>query len=142
MTGPRPAIHVVGLAGDRPATPEGAAALADATLVAGGALPLAALRERVGAASMPETVVLGAPLAPALQRIAAHDGPVAVLASGDPGWFGIVRTLARRSQFQAAGPAGDAFAVRRFLAPLPLRLASQLPDRLAAALQHADRRAG
>ncbi|CAB4901889.1 unannotated protein [freshwater metagenome] len=95
MTGPRPAIHVVGLAGDRPATPEGAAALADATLVAGGALPLAALRERVGAASMPETVVLGAPLAPALQRIAAHDGPVAVLASGDPGWFGIVRTLAR-----------------------------------------------
>lgn len=54
----------------------------------------------------------------------------------------IVRTLARLSQFQAAGPAGDAYAVRRFLAPLPLRLASQLPGRLAAALQQADRPAG
>jgi hypothetical protein len=54
----------------------------------------------------------------------------------------IIRTLARLSQFQAAGPAGDAYAVRRFLAPLPQRLASQLPGRLAAALQHADRRVG
>jgi hypothetical protein len=54
----------------------------------------------------------------------------------------IVRTLARLSQFQAAGPAGDAYAVRRFLAPLPVRLANQLPDRLAAAHQQADRRVG
>lgn len=54
----------------------------------------------------------------------------------------IIRTLARLSQFQAAGPAGDAYAVRRFLAPLPQRLASQLPGRLAAALQRTDRRAG
>jgi precorrin-6B C5,15-methyltransferase / cobalt-precorrin-6B C5,C15-methyltransferase len=89
------AIHVVGLAGDRPATPEGAEALGSATLVVGGALPLAALRDRAGDGPLPETVLLGAPLRPALDRIAAHDGPVAVLASGDPGWFGIVRTLAR-----------------------------------------------
>jgi precorrin-6Y C5,15-methyltransferase (decarboxylating) len=95
MTDPRPAVHVVGLAGDRPATPEGAAALQAATLVAGGVAPLAALRERLGADALPETVTLVAPLAPVLERIAAHDGPVAVLASGDPGWFGIVRTLAR-----------------------------------------------
>jgi len=95
MTGSRTAIHVVGLAGDRPATPEGAAALSAATLVAGGALPLEALRARLGADATPETVTLQAPLGPALERIAAHDGPVAVLASGDPGWFGIVRTLAR-----------------------------------------------
>ena len=54
----------------------------------------------------------------------------------------IIRTLARLWQFQAAGPAGDAYAVRRFLAPLPQRLASQLPGRLAAALQRTDRRAG
>ena len=54
----------------------------------------------------------------------------------------IVRTLARLSQFQAAGPAGDAYAVRRYLAPLPLRLASQLPSRLATALQQTDRKAG
>jgi precorrin-6Y C5,15-methyltransferase (decarboxylating) len=95
MPGPRPAIHVVGLAGDRPATPEGAAALAGATLVAGGAGPLATLRARLGDDAMPPTVTLAAPLEPALARIAGHDGPVAVLASGDPGWFGIVRTLAR-----------------------------------------------
>jgi precorrin-6Y C5,15-methyltransferase (decarboxylating) len=94
MSGPRPAIHVVGLSGDRPATPEGAAALADATLVAGGVPSLEALRARLGPDAAPETVTLGAPLGPALERIAAHDGPVAVLASGDPGWFGIVRTLA------------------------------------------------
>lgn len=95
MTDPRPAVHVVGLAGDRPATPEGAAALQAATLVAGGVAPLAALRDRLGSDALPETLPLVAPLAPVLERIAAHDGPVAVLASGDPGWFGIVRTLAR-----------------------------------------------
>lgn len=94
MSGSRPAIHVVGLSGDRPATPEGAAALAAATLVAGGVPSLEALRARLGPDALPETVTLGAPLGPALERIAAHDGPVAVLASGDPGWFGIVRTLA------------------------------------------------
>jgi hypothetical protein len=51
----------------------------------------------------------------------------------------IIRTLARLAQFQAAAPAGDAFAVRRHLAPLPRRLASHLPGRLAAALEHAER---
>jgi precorrin-6Y C5,15-methyltransferase (decarboxylating) len=95
MSGPENAIHVVGLAGDRPATPEGAAALSAATLVAGGALPLRALEARLAEGRAPETVTLKAPLGPALERIAAHRGPVAVLASGDPGWFGIVRTLAR-----------------------------------------------
>lgn len=42
----------------------------------------------------------------------------------------IVRTLARLGQFQVAAPAGDAFAIRRHLAPLPQRLAHQLPPRL------------
>ena len=50
----------------------------------------------------------------------------------------IIRTLARLAQFQAAAPAGDAFAVRRHLAPLPRRLASQLPNRLAVALERED----
>src|SRR5690606_29485493 len=43
-------------------------------------------------------VVLG-PLAPALDAVAkyvAEDRPVVVLASGDPGFFGIVRALAER----------------------------------------------
>jgi hypothetical protein len=54
----------------------------------------------------------------------------------------VIRTLARLLRFQAAAPAGDALAVRRFLAPLPHRLAAQLPPRLAAAHdldQHRDR---
>lgn len=93
----RATVHVVGLAGDHPATPEAAAALQRATLVAGGIQPLAALQPLLEArGTPPETVALTAPLEPVLDRIARHDGPVAVLASGDPGWFGIVRTLARR----------------------------------------------
>lgn len=42
--------------------------------------------------SAAERVILG-PLAPAIERILAHDGDVVVVASGDPGFFGIVRAL-------------------------------------------------
>lgn len=68
--------------------------LADAELVVGG-------RRHLAAAGVPdgvERVVLGA-LAPALDTIeeyVAKDRPVLVLASGDPGFFGIVRALAER----------------------------------------------
>ncbi|MCH6159596.1 precorrin-6y C5,15-methyltransferase (decarboxylating) subunit CbiE [Streptomyces sp. M600PL45_2] len=82
-----------------------ARALAEATLVVGA-------RRHLDAAPLPpgaERIVLG-PLAPALDAIAAHlggarshsgtgeDAParVVVLASGDPGFFGIVRALAER----------------------------------------------
>ncbi|MFJ3230509.1 precorrin-6y C5,15-methyltransferase (decarboxylating) subunit CbiE [Streptomyces sp. NPDC086787] len=68
--------------------------LAGATLVVGGRRHLDAVRLPAGA----ERVVLG-PLAPALNRIAEYAGkelPVLVLASGDPGFFGIVRALAER----------------------------------------------
>jgi len=41
-------------------------------------------------------VLLGADLEPALDAIAAARGPACVLASGDPGFFGIVRRLAGR----------------------------------------------
>lgn len=54
----------------------------------------------------------------------------------------VVRSLARLAQFQIAAPAGDALAIRRHLAPLPQRLACQLPPRLAAALHRTERRAG
>jgi precorrin-6Y C5,15-methyltransferase (decarboxylating) len=40
------------------------------------------------------TVTIGGDLAPLLAAIAAEPGAVAVLASGDPGFFGIVRALA------------------------------------------------
>ncbi|WP_037889962.1 precorrin-6y C5,15-methyltransferase (decarboxylating) subunit CbiE, partial [Streptomyces viridochromogenes] len=68
--------------------------LADAELVVGGRRHLAAVRLPDGV----ERVVLGA-LAPALDTIeeyVAEDRPVLVLASGDPGFFGIVRALAER----------------------------------------------
>ncbi|MEU6086232.1 precorrin-6y C5,15-methyltransferase (decarboxylating) subunit CbiE [Streptomyces sp. NPDC047085] len=68
--------------------------LAGAALVVGGRRHLDAVRLPEGA----ERIVLG-PLAPALDAIGAYVGkelPVVVLASGDPGFFGIVRALAER----------------------------------------------
>ncbi|MFI2639478.1 precorrin-6y C5,15-methyltransferase (decarboxylating) subunit CbiE [Streptomyces sp. NPDC018610] len=68
--------------------------LAGAELVVGG-------RRHLDAVRLPDTaerVVLG-PLAPALDTIAARldeERRVVVLASGDPGFFGIVRALAER----------------------------------------------
>ncbi|MFF9119470.1 precorrin-6y C5,15-methyltransferase (decarboxylating) subunit CbiE [Streptomyces massasporeus] len=68
--------------------------LAGAGLVVGG-------RRHLDAVRLPETaerVVLG-PLGPALDTVGAYvekDRPVVVLASGDPGFFGIVRVLAER----------------------------------------------
>ncbi|MEU1055194.1 precorrin-6y C5,15-methyltransferase (decarboxylating) subunit CbiE [Streptomyces sp. NPDC005876] len=75
-------------------SPPGPDVTAGAELVVGG-------RRHLDAARLPESaerVVLGA-LAPALDRIArylAKGRPVLVLASGDPGFFGIVRALAER----------------------------------------------
>ncbi|MEU9448552.1 precorrin-6y C5,15-methyltransferase (decarboxylating) subunit CbiE [Streptomyces sp. NPDC048277] len=69
-------------------------ALAGAELVVGGRRHLEAVRLPECA----ERVVLG-PLAPALDTVEeylAKDRPVTVLASGDPGFFGIVRVLAER----------------------------------------------
>jgi precorrin-6B C5,15-methyltransferase / cobalt-precorrin-6B C5,C15-methyltransferase len=65
--------------------------LARATLVAGGRRHLDALAP-AGATQ----VTLTATLEPALDALAAHDGPACVLASGDPGFYGIVRALAKR----------------------------------------------
>ncbi len=68
--------------------------LSGARLVVGGQRHLAAVAVPEDA----EQVVLG-PLAPALDTIQAYvekGEPVVVLASGDPGFFGIVRALAER----------------------------------------------
>jgi precorrin-6Y C5,15-methyltransferase (decarboxylating) len=86
-----PLITVVG-AGT--GTPVAADALAGAALVVGGQRHLDAVRLPDGAVPL----VLG-PLAPALDTIGAYADagrPVVVLASGDPGFFGIVRALAQR----------------------------------------------
>ncbi|MGN9804688.1 precorrin-6y C5,15-methyltransferase (decarboxylating) subunit CbiE [Micromonospora sp. L32] len=86
------AVTVVGIdAAGRPAYPGLAEALATAGLVVGGARHLAAVPVPPGC----PTVTLG-PLTPALDRlraaVAAGEHAV-VLASGDPGFFGIVRRL-------------------------------------------------
>ncbi|MFF5141202.1 precorrin-6y C5,15-methyltransferase (decarboxylating) subunit CbiE [Streptomyces sp. NPDC013157] len=84
-------ITVVGTGTGTPLPP---GVLAGARLVVGGRRHLGAVRLPEGA----ERVVLG-PLAPALDTIGEYVGkdlPVTVLASGDPGFFGIVRVLAER----------------------------------------------
>ncbi|MEV4727675.1 precorrin-6y C5,15-methyltransferase (decarboxylating) subunit CbiE [Micromonospora humida] len=91
VTGPEPVV-VLGMdAAGRPLPPPALAALAGAGLVVGAARHLAAVPVPAGV----DTVILG-PLAPALARLAAaHAAGVAavVLASGDPGLFGVVRRL-------------------------------------------------
>ncbi len=85
------AIAVVGVGADgAPLGAASTAALARAALVVGGREHLALAP--VGA----RTVVLGADLGAAMDAIADEPGSVCVLASGDPGFFGIVRPLAER----------------------------------------------
>jgi precorrin-6Y C5,15-methyltransferase (decarboxylating) len=83
-------IAVVGLDGRLPGS-EVERLLADAALVAGGRWNLEMLGVGEGRA-----VVLEGDLSEALARIAGTEGPVVVLASGDPGYFGIVRLLGAR----------------------------------------------
>ncbi|ABP54966.1 bifunctional cobalt-precorrin-7 (C(5))-methyltransferase/cobalt-precorrin-6B (C(15))-methyltransferase [Salinispora tropica] len=86
------AVTVAGVdAAGNPTHPALAAELVRAGLVVGAARHLTAAPVRAGT----ETVVLG-PLSPALERLAAAVAagtPAVVLASGDPGCFGIVRRL-------------------------------------------------
>ncbi|MER5859036.1 precorrin-6y C5,15-methyltransferase (decarboxylating) subunit CbiE [Streptomyces sp. NPDC059688] len=80
-------VTVIGWDGS-PLTAAARSALGAATLVAGAAHHLA-LPEIPPAA---ERIRLGS-LALAARRIAAHRGTAVVLADGDPGFFGVVRTL-------------------------------------------------
>jgi precorrin-6Y C5,15-methyltransferase (decarboxylating) len=62
--------------------------------------------------------VLG-PLRPALDALAAHDGQAVVLASGDPGFFGIVRALRERGLDCIVLPAVSSVALVFARAGLP-----------------------
>lgn len=88
-----PPVHVVGLLGGRPVGDGARAALAGATLVAGGRDQLAAVADLLAPGAA--TVTVGAGLG-ALDAVAAHTGPACVLASGDPGFHGVTRALAGR----------------------------------------------
>ena len=80
-------ITIIGWDG-RALSPEAAGALASATMVVGSSRLLATLPIPGGAA-----IVSTQPLATALAAIANHNGEVVALASGDPGFFGLTRTL-------------------------------------------------
>ncbi len=85
-----PAVTVIGCDG-RPPSPEAAQAVAAATLVIGAprhleATPIPPDTQRIELKHLDE----------ALDAVTARSGPVAVLASGDPGFFGIVRALRAR----------------------------------------------
>jgi precorrin-3B C17-methyltransferase/precorrin-6y C5,15-methyltransferase (decarboxylating) CbiE subunit/precorrin-6Y C5,15-methyltransferase (decarboxylating) CbiT subunit len=86
-------IHVVGLLGGRPVGDEAVEALRSARLVAGGTGQLRAVADLL--APGVETATVAGGLA-ALEDVARHPGPVVVLASGDPGFHGIVRALGAR----------------------------------------------
>jgi len=83
-------ITVIGLDGGA-LDAEAEALLERAVLVAGGRRHLAALGVEGG-----QSAVLEGDLSGALARIERSEGPVVVLASGDPGFFGILRLLSER----------------------------------------------
>jgi precorrin-6Y C5,15-methyltransferase (decarboxylating) len=98
-------VTVIGCDG-RPPTAEAAEALADATLVLGGRRHLDAVAHLL-AVGVP-TVTLGdvyAGIRELSAHLAAGGGPAVVLASGDPGFFGIVGTLSRSLNAGAAPTA-------------------------------------
>ena len=109
-------ITVVGMDGSA-LSPQAEAALAAATLVAGARRHLAAVPV-LTTPSRARTIVLGE-LAPALDALAAHDGDAVVLASGDPGFFGIVRVLRERGLAVTVLPAVSSVAMAFARAGLP-----------------------
>jgi precorrin-6Y C5,15-methyltransferase (decarboxylating) len=101
-------ITVVGMDGSGLGA-QAEAALAAATLVVGARRHLAAV-PALTAPSRAQTMVLGE-LAPALDALAAHHGDAVVLASGDPGFFGIVRALRERGLAFTVLPAVSSVAL-------------------------------
>lgn len=84
-------IAVVGVCGGEPVGKEARAAIEASSLVAGAARHLRTLTP-IGARTLP----IDGPLTDMLDALARERGGVCVLASGDPGFFGIVRVLAER----------------------------------------------
>lgn len=98
-------VTVIGCDGSALA-PAAAAVLAGASVVAGG-------RRHLAAVSVPPTAerIVIQHLDTALDAICAAPGPAAVLASGDPGFFGIVRALRTRGVTPVVIPAVSSVAL-------------------------------
>jgi len=105
-------VTVIGVDG-RPLASWAAARLAEATLVAGAARHLDALPIPRQA----ERVVLGNVTA-GVRALEGHDGPAVVLASGDPGFFGLVRLLREHGLDVEVAPAVSSVAAAFGLAGL------------------------
>jgi precorrin-6Y C5,15-methyltransferase (decarboxylating) len=84
-------IAVVGVCSGEPVGKEAGAAIEAASLVAGAARHLRTLTP-IGARTLP----IDGPLTDVLDALEREHGGMCVLASGDPGFFGIVRVLAER----------------------------------------------
>jgi len=84
-------IAVVGVCGGEPVGKEARAAIEAATLVAGAPRHLRTLAP-LGARALP----IDGPVTDVIDALERERGGVCVLASGDPGFFGIVRVLAER----------------------------------------------
>jgi precorrin-6B C5,15-methyltransferase / cobalt-precorrin-6B C5,C15-methyltransferase len=100
-----PAVTVIGCDG-RPPAPDALAALAEADLVVGAprhldSAPIPPNAERHPIKHLADT----------LDAIDRHQGRVAVLASGDPGFFGIVRALRARGITPTVIPAVSSVAL-------------------------------
>jgi precorrin-6Y C5,15-methyltransferase (decarboxylating) len=100
-----PAVTVIGCDG-RPPAPEALAALAKADLVVGAPRHLAEAPIPPNAERQPIKR-----LDDTLDAVEQHPGQVAVLASGDPGFFGIVRALRARGITPAVIPAVSSIAL-------------------------------
>jgi precorrin-6Y C5,15-methyltransferase (decarboxylating) len=98
-------VTVIGIDGG-PLPPAATQALAAASAVAGAPRHLATAPLPPEADRIPLRR-----LEVALDAICAHPGPVAVLASGDPGFFGIVRALRARGLAPAVVPAVSSVAL-------------------------------
>ncbi|HWG11936.1 MAG TPA: precorrin-6y C5,15-methyltransferase (decarboxylating) subunit CbiE [Streptosporangiaceae bacterium] len=107
MTGPAGPVSVTVIGCDgQPLPPAAAHALAAASAVAGAPRLLAISALPAEAEHIPIKR-----LDLALDTICAHPGPVAVLASGDPGFFGIVRALRARGCTPVVFPAVSSVAL-------------------------------
>ena len=106
-------ITVIGLDGS-PLGSADIATLAAATLVVGGRRHLAAAPPPLEAV----VVELG-PLDLALKALACHRGDAVVLASGDPGFFGILRSLRERGLEYTVRPAVSSVVLAFARAGLP-----------------------
>ena len=98
-------VTVIGCDG-RPLGPDAAGALAEASTVFGAprhleTIPIPATAQRQELKHLDET----------LDAIAAHQGPAVVLASGDPGFFGIVRAVRARGIAPVVIPAVSSVAL-------------------------------